>query len=170
MAVLNILHYPDPRLHTKARPVAEVDDAVRRIVADLAETMYAAPGIGLAATQVDIHRRIIVIDTSEARDQLLVLINPEILSAEGEQECEEGCLSLPGIYDKVMRAAKVKVRALATDGVPFEREAEGLLAVCIQHEMDHLEGRVFVEHLSRLKQTRIRARLSKRERQAAAAG
>jgi peptide deformylase len=165
MAVLDILRYPDPRLHTKARRVEVVDDGIRRIVADMAETMYGAPGIGLAATQVNVHLRIIVIDTSETRDQLLVLINPEILAAEGEQECEEGCLSVPGIYDKVMRAAKVKVRALGTDGRPFERDAEGLLAVCIQHEMDHLEGKVFVEYLSRLKQTRIRARLSKRERQ-----
>jgi peptide deformylase len=165
MAVLDILRYPDPRLHTKARRVEVVNDEIRRIVADMAETMYGAPGIGLAATQVNVHLRIIVIDTSETRDQLLVLINPEILAAEGEQECEEGCLSVPGIYDKVMRAAKVKVRALGTDGRPFERDAEGLLAVCIQHEMDHLEGKVFVEYLSRLKQTRIRARLSKRERQ-----
>jgi peptide deformylase len=169
MAILDILRYPDERLHTVARPVAVVDDNVRRIAADLAETMYAAPGIGLAATQVDVHLRIITIDTSETRDQLLTLINPEIVAAEGEQECEEGCLSVPGIYDKVMRAAKVKVRALGTDGEPFEIDAEGLLAVCIQHEMDHLEGKVFVEHLSRLKQTRIRARLAKRERQSASA-
>jgi peptide deformylase len=169
MAILDILRYPDPRLHTVAKPVEVVDDEVRRIVADMAETMYAAPGVGLAATQVNVHRCIIVIDTSETRDELLVLINPEILSAEGEQECEEGCLSLPGIYDKVIRAAKVKVRALGTDGQPFELDAEGLLAVCIQHEMDHLQGKVFVEYLSRLKQTRIRARLSKRERQSAPA-
>jgi peptide deformylase len=169
MAILDILRYPDPRLHTVASPVAVVDDEVRRVVADMAETMYAAPGVGLAATQVNVHRRIIVIDTSETRDQLLVLINPQILAAEGEQECEEGCLSVPGIYDKVIRAAKVKVRALGTDGQSFELDAEGLLAVCIQHEMDHLEGKVFVEYLSRLKQTRIRARLSKRERQSASA-
>jgi peptide deformylase len=169
MAILDILHYPDERLHKVAAPVAAVDDGVRRIIADMAETMYAAPGIGLAATQVDIHRRIIVIDTSESRDRLLVLVNPEILAAEGEQECEEGCLSVPGIYDKVIRAAKVKVRALDRDGRPFEIDAEGLLAVCIQHEMDHLEGKVFVEHLSRLKQSRIRARLAKRERQSASA-
>jgi peptide deformylase len=169
MAILDILRYPDPRLNTVARPVSVVDDEVRQIVADMAETMYQAPGVGLAATQVNVHRRIIVIDTSETRDQLLVLINPEILAAEGEQECEEGCLSVPGIYDKVIRAAKVKVRALGTDDQPFELDAEGLLAVCIQHEMDHLEGKVFVEYLSRLKQTRIRARLSKRERQSAPA-
>jgi peptide deformylase len=169
MPILDILHYPDERLHTVAARVGVVDDEVRRIIADMAETMYAAPGIGLAATQVNVHRRIIVIDTSESRDQLLVLVDPEILAAEGEQECEEGCLSVPGIYDKVIRAAKVKVRALGRDGAPFELDAEGLLAVCIQHEMDHLEGRVFVEHLSRLKQTRIRARLAKRERQSASA-
>jgi peptide deformylase len=167
MAILDILRYPDERLHTVAAKVEVVDDEVRRIVADMAETMYAAPGVGLAATQVNVHRRIIVIDTSDTRDQLLALINPEILAAEGEQECEEGCLSVPGIYDKVMRAAKVKVRALGVDGKAFEIDAEGLLAVCIQHEMDHLEGKVFVEYLSRLKQMRIRTRLSKRERQTA---
>jgi peptide deformylase len=167
MAILDILRYPDERLNTVAAPIVAVDDEVRRIVADMAETMYAAPGVGLAATQVNVHRRIIVIDTSDSRDQLLTLINPEILAAEGEQECEEGCLSVPGIYDKVMRAAKVKVRALGLDNQPFEIDAEGLLAVCIQHEMDHLEGKVFVEYLSRLKQMRIRTRLSKRERQPA---
>lgn len=167
MAILDILRYPDERLHTVAARIEVVDDEVRRIAADMAETMYAAPGVGLAATQVNVHRRIIVIDTSDTRDQLLTLINPEILAAEGEQECEEGCLSVPGIYDKVMRAAKVKVRALGLDGQPFEIDAEGLLAVCIQHEMDHLEGKVFVEYLSRLKQMRIRTRLSKRERQTA---
>jgi peptide deformylase len=167
MAILDILRYPDERLHTVAAKVEVVDDEIRRIVDDMAETMYAAPGVGLAATQVNVHRRIIVIDTSDSRDQLLTLINPEILAAEGEQECEEGCLSVPGIYDKVMRAAKVKVRALGRDGQPFEVDAEGLLAVCIQHEMDHLEGKVFVEYLSRLKQMRIRTRLSKRERQPA---
>ena len=167
MAILDILKYPDERLHTVARRVEVVDDPIRQLVADMAETMYAAPGVGLAATQVNVHKRIIVIDISENRDELLVLINPEIVQREGDQECEEGCLSVPGIYDKVMRAAKVKVRALGVDGQPFEREAEGLLAVCIQHEMDHLEGKVFVEYLSRLKQTRIRARLAKRERKIA---
>lgn len=164
MAVLDILRYPDPRLHTVARPVPVVDDAVRRLAASLAETMYAAPGVGLAATQVNVHRRLIVIDISEARDQLLLLINPEIVAAEGTQESEEGCLSVPGVYEKVTRAQRIKVRALDAEGVPFERAAEGLLAVCIQHEMDHLEGKVFVEYLSRLKQTRIRARMQKRER------
>jgi peptide deformylase len=167
MAILDILRYPDERLHKIAARVEVVDDEVRQLAADLAETMYAAPGVGLAATQVDVHRQLIVIDISETRDRLLTLINPEILSAEGEQECEEGCLSVPGIYDKVIRAEKVKVRALATDGQPFELDAEGLLAVCIQHEMDHLKGRVFVEYLSRLKQARIRSRLLKRERKSA---
>ncbi len=167
MAVLNILRYPDPRLEKVAKPVERVDDAIRQLVRDMAETMYAAPGIGLAATQVDVHKRVIVIDASDARDQLLVLINPEIVTREGEQECEEGCLSVPGVYDVVKRAEKVKVRALDGAGQPFELVAEGLLAVCIQHEMDHLEGKVFVEYLSRLKQARIRSKLQKQERQSA---
>ncbi len=168
MAVLPILRYPDPRLHTVARPVEEVDLEVRRLVRDMAETMYAAPGIGLAATQVDVHRRVIVIDASDTRDQLLVLINPALVwSSNDDQESEEGCLSVPGVYETVTRAAKVRVRALNADGMTFERAAEGLLAVCIQHEMDHLEGRVFVEHLSRLKRARIRARMEKQLRQPA---
>jgi peptide deformylase len=167
MAVLNILRYPDPRLEKVAKPVARVDDSIRQLVRDMAETMYAAPGIGLAATQVDVHSRVIVLDVSDARDQLLVLINPEIVTLEGEQECEEGCLSVPGVYDVVKRAEKVKVRALDGAGQPFELLAEGLLAVCIQHEMDHLEGKVFVEYLSRLKQSRIRSKLQKQERQSA---
>ena len=168
MAILDILRYPDPRLHTVAKPVESVDDEVRRLVRDLAETMYAAPGIGLAATQVDVHRRVIVIDTSDTRDQLLVLINPEIVRASDEiQECEEGCLSVPGVYETVTRAAKVTVRALDANGIAFERTAEGMLAVCIQHEMDHLEGKVFVEYLSRLKRSRIRARMEKQLRQTA---
>jgi len=168
VAQLSILRYPDPRLHTVALPVREVDDRIRTLVQDMAETMYSAPGIGLAATQVDVHLRVIVIDISETRDQLNVLINPEVLAAEGLQECEEGCLSVPGVYEIVARAEKVKVRALGVDGQPFEVEAEGLLALCIQHEMDHLEGKVFVEYLSRLKQTRIRAKLQKQQRRAAA--
>ena len=167
MAVLNILRYPDARLEKVAKPVERVDDAVRQLVRDMAETMYAAPGIGLAATQVDVHKRVIVLDVSDARDQLLVLINPEIVMLEGAQECEEGCLSVPGVYDVVKRAEKVKVRALDGEGRPFELVAEGLLAVCIQHELDHLEGKVFVEYLSRLKQARIRAKLQKQERQSA---
>jgi len=168
VAQLTILRYPDPRLHTVAKPVAEVDDRIRTLVNDMAETMYAAPGIGLAATQVDVHLRVIVIDVSETRDQLTVLINPELLMAEGIQECEEGCLSVPGVYEIVRRAQKVKVRALGLDGKPREFDAEGLLALCIQHEMDHLEGKVFVEYLSRLKQTRIRAKLQKQQRRVAA--
>jgi peptide deformylase len=168
MAVLDILRYPDPRLHKLAKPVERVDDEVRRLVRDMAETMYAAPGIGLAATQVDVHRRVIVIDTSDTRDQLLVLINPEIVSASDElQEREEGCLSVPGVYETVTRAAKVKVGALDVNGIAFERTAEGMLAVCIQHEMDHLEGKVFVEYLSRLKRSRIRSRMEKQLRQTA---
>jgi peptide deformylase len=168
VARLTILRYPDSRLHTVAKPVREVDDRIRKLVQDMAETMYSAPGIGLAATQVDIHLRVIVIDISETRDQLNVLINPEILAAEGLQECEEGCLSVPGVYEIVPRAEKVKVRALGIDGLPYELDAEGLLALCIQHEMDHLEGKVFVEYLSRLKQARIRAKLQKQQRRVAA--
>jgi len=166
MALLPILHYPDPRLHKVAAPVKRVDDKIRKLIKDMADTMYAAPGIGLAATQVDVHLRLIVIDISETRDQLQVFINPEILSAEGEAECEEGCLSVPGIFEKVTRAAKVTVSALDEQGNKRQLEAEGLLAVCIQHEMDHLIGRVFVEKLSRLKQQRITAKLVKQQRQA----
>jgi peptide deformylase len=168
MAILDILRYPDPRLHTVAKPVERVDDEVRRLVRDMAETMYAAPGIGLAATQVNVHRRVIVIDTSDTRDQLLVLINPEIVRASDElQECEEGCLSVPGVYETVTRAAKVIVGALDANGIAFERPAEGMLAVCIQHEMDHLQGKVFVEYLSRLKRSRIKSRMEKQLRQTA---
>lgn len=166
MALLPILHYPDPRLHKIAAPVKRVDDKIRKIIKDMADTMYAAPGIGLAATQVDIHLRVIVIDISETRDQLQTFINPEIISAEGEAECEEGCLSVPGIFEKVTRAAKVMMSALDENGRQRKLEADGLLAVCIQHEMDHLIGRVFVEKLSRLKQQRIVAKLFKQQRQA----
>ncbi|HOB47104.1 MAG TPA: peptide deformylase [Zoogloea sp.] len=164
MALLPILRYPDPRLHTRAAPVREVDDTVRKLIADMAETMYEAPGIGLAATQVDVHRRIVVIDVSEDKSALLALINPEIISRSGEQICEEGCLSVPGIYDKVARAEKVRVQALNQLGERFELDAEGLLAVCIQHELDHLDGKVFVEYLSQLKQTRIKGKLAKKAR------
>lgn len=167
MAILDILRYPDPRLYKVAQPVKHVDESIRRLVRDMAETMYAAPGIGLAATQVDVHKRVIVIDVSDARDQLVVLINPEITWREGEKECEEGCLSVPGVYDVVKRAERVKVRALDAEGRPFELDAEGLLAVCVQHEMDHLEGKVFVEYLSRLKQARIRAKFQKQLRKTA---
>jgi peptide deformylase len=164
MALLQILRYPDPRLHKVAEPVREVDDAVRQLVRDMAQTMYAAPGIGLAATQVDVHRRVIVIDVSETKDQLLVLINPEILQRRGEMECEEGCLSVPGVFEKVVRSEWIRVRSLDQDGKPFEFEADGLLAVCVQHEMDHLKGLVFIEYLSKLKQERIVKKLRKAER------
>ena len=167
MSLLSILNYPDERLHTVAQPVAAVDDEIRTLVRDMAQTMYEAPGVGLAATQVDVHKRVIVIDISDTRDQLLVLINPEIIWSEGSREYEEGCLSVPGIYDYVVRAEKIRARALNLDGESFEIEAEDLLADCIQHEMDHLEGRVFVEYLSRLKQTRIRAKLMKQQRRSA---
>jgi peptide deformylase len=164
MALLPILRYPDPRLHTKAKPVAVVDDRIRQLAADMAETMYEAPGIGLAATQVNVHEQVIVIDVSEDKSKLLTLINPEILSREGECEGEEGCLSVPGIYETVRRSQKVRVRALGLDGKPFELDAEDLLAVCVQHEMDHLQGKVFVEYLSILKQNRIKAKLAKKAR------
>ena len=164
MPLLPILRFPDPRLKTVAAPVEKIDDSIRRLARDMAETMYEAPGIGLAATQVDVHLRVIVIDSSETRDQLLVLINPELEDSEGVQVCEEGCLSVPGIFDKVERAQRVVVRYLDTQGQKQTVAAEGLLAVCLQHEMDHLEGRVFVEHLSLLKQTRIKAKLAKQSR------
>ena len=165
MALLPILRYPDSRLHKKAVPVAQVDARIRQLAADMAETMYAAPGIGLAATQVDQHLRLIVIDVSEDKSQLQTFINPELLEKSGECEGEEGCLSVPGIYETVRRASHVRVRALDLDGKPFELEADDLLAVCIQHEMDHLDGKVFVEYLSRLKQTRIRSKLVKQARE-----
>lgn len=164
MTVRTILHYPDPCLRRRADPVTEVTDSFRALVDDMAETMYQAPGIGLAAIQINEPWRIIVIDISEGRDQLQVYINPEITFREGEQELEEGCLSVPGIFELVTRARRIRVTALDRDGKPFEREAEGLLATCIQHEIDHLEGKVFVEYLSRLKQIRIRKKLQKRER------
>lgn len=167
MPLLNILRYPDPRLYKTAARVDAIDDSVRRLVHDMAETMYAAPGVGLAATQVDVHRQIIVIDTSASRDRLLVLINPEIVAREGVQFSDEGCLSVPGIYEAVERAERITVRALGLDGKPFTLEAAQLLAVCIQHEMDHLQGKVFVDYLSRLKQQRIKARLQKQLRKSA---
>lgn len=166
MALLQILRYPDPRLHTVARPVAEVDDRIRRLVDDMLETMYEADGVGLAATQVDIHERVIVMDTSEARDGPLVLINPELVARSDEMAVsDEGCLSVPAVYDKVRRHARVAVRALGRDGQVFERAAEGLTAVCIQHEMDHLLGKVFVEYLSPFKRDRIRSRMVKKARE-----
>ena len=163
MALLKILQYPDERLHTIAAKVPQVTGEIRTLVQNMAETMYAAPGIGLAATQVDVHQRVIVIDTSETRDRLLVLINPEITARSGESDCEEGCLSVPGIFEKVRRSARITVEALDREGKPFVLDADGLLAVCIQHEMDHLLGKVFVEYLSRLKQSRITAKLKKQQ-------
>ena len=165
MARLTILRYPDPRLHTVARPVAAVDERVRRLVDDMLETMYGADGVGLAATQVDVHERLIVMDTSEQHDRPLVLINPEIVKRSTETAVnEEGCLSVPLIYDRVERAARVTVRALGRDGQPYELDAEGLTAVCVQHEMDHLLGKVFVEYLSPLKRDRIRTKMLKKTR------
>lgn len=165
MARLDILHYPDARLHTVAKPVKAVDERIRRLVDDMAETMYAAPGIGLAATQVNVHERVVVIDISDTHDDLRVFINPELVAQSGTEESEEGCLSVPGVFDKVTRAERVTVRALDRDGKPFELEADGLLAVCIQHEMDHLLGKVFVDYLSNLKRNRIKARLLKQARE-----
>lgn len=168
MELLNIIEYPDPRLRTVARPVTRFDDTLRQFVDDLAHTMYAAPGVGLAATQVDVHERVLVVDISETKDQLQVLVNPEIVWASDEQvECEEGCLSVPGVYDAVTRPAKVRVRAQNAGGKSYEMDCEGLLAVCVQHEMDHLLGKVFVEYLSPLKQDRIKTRLKKRKAKAA---
>lgn len=165
MAILSILHYPDERLHTVAQPVAEVDDRIQRLIDDMAETMYAAPGIGLAATQVDVHEQVVVMDVSEDKSRLMAFINPRLVASCGTQEYEEGCLSVPGVFDTVRRAEKVTVEALDRNGKPFALEAEGLLAVCIQHEMDHLKGKVFVEYLSQLKQGRIKNKLKKRLRE-----
>jgi len=162
--VLDILEYPDPRLRKVAAPVAAVTADIRKLVRDMAETMYAAPGVGLAATQVDVHKRIIVIDISDTHEALKVLINPEIVSADGESDCEEGCLSLPGYYDKVRRAARITVRAFNERGEPFELSVDGMLSVCIQHEMDHLVGKVFVDYLSPLKRARIAAKMRKKQR------
>jgi peptide deformylase len=166
MALLNILNYPDKRLHTVAKPVRVVDERIRQLVSDMTETMYEAPGVGLAATQVDVHERVVVIDVSEDKSDLRVLINPEILSVSEEQKTyEEGCLSVPGVYDEVDRPAKIRVRALNLSGDTYEFEADGLLAVCVQHELDHLNGKVFVQHLSLLKQTRLKAKLRKEQRE-----
>ncbi|MDR2112626.1 MAG: peptide deformylase [Candidatus Accumulibacter sp.] len=161
MPLLPILRFPDPRLKKKAAPVRRIDESIIRLARDMAETMYEAPGVGLAATQVDVHKRVIVIDVSETRDRLFTLINPEIIESAGQQVCEEGCLSVPGIYDKVERAESVVARYLDLAGQEQTVEANGLLAVCLQHEIEHLDGKVFVEHLSQLKQTRIKARLAK---------
>ena len=168
MAILNILHYPDARLHKVAAAVTQFDDELKKLVRDMAQTMYEAPGVGLAATQVNVHKQVIVIDTSETHDQLKVLINPRILQRDGIQICEEGCLSVPGVYEEVERAEKVVVRAQNEQGTEYVMESEGLVAVCVQHEMDHLKGKVFVEYLSRLKQVRIRSRIEKEARRKAA--
>jgi peptide deformylase len=166
MTLLTVLHYPDPRLHKVAKPVATVDDRVRKIVADMAETMYHAPGVGLAATQVDIHERIIVIDVSEEQDQLMVFINPELVWSSSEKKSwREGCLSVPEFYDEVERPDRIRVKALDVNGKPFELEADGLLSVCLQHEMDHLLGKVFVEYLSFLKRNRISLKMKKRAKE-----
>ncbi len=164
MALLNIIHYPDKRLRTVAKPVERVDDGIRQLVEDMFETMYAAPGIGLAATQIDVHQRVIVIDTSPDSDQPLCLINPEIIKSDGIEECEEGCLSIPEIYEIVQRAETVTVRALNREGDEYTLDADGLLAVCIQHEMDHLVGKLFVDYLSPLKQQRLKKKLLKNHR------
>ena len=165
MAILNILHFPDPRLRNVAGPVAQVDDEIRRLLDDMLETMYQAPGIGLAATQVNVAKRLVVIDISEGKDQPLFFVNPELLARDGVEEMEEGCLSVPGFFEKVTRADSVKVRALDRAGQPFELDAEGLLAVCIQHEIDHLDGKLFVDYLSGLKRQRIRKKLEKQQRE-----
>ncbi len=168
MARLPILEYPDPRLRTKAAPVERCDAEIRTLVEDLLETMYAAPGIGLAATQVDVHKRVLVVDVSEQRNEPVCLINPEIVEQAGSTTYEEGCLSVPGFFDNVERAERIRVKSLDTDGEPFELEAEGLLAICIQHEMDHLEGKLFVDYLSQLKRERLRKRILKQRKQSGA--
>ena len=165
MAKLTILNYPDPRLHTLAKPVQDVNNDIRKLIADMAETMYAAPGIGLAATQVDKHIQLLLVDTSKEQNNLQVFINPKIIAKSGEQDYEEGCLSVPGIYETVTRAEKITVEALDANGKKFKLNADGLLAVCIQHEMDHLLGKVFVEYLSPLKRNRIRAKMVKHNRE-----
>jgi peptide deformylase len=170
MAKLEILHFPDPRLRTRAKPVSEVDDALRQLIDDMLETMYAAPGIGLAATQVNVHQRVVVIDLSQEQNEPQVFINPEILEKDGVEEMDEGCLSVPGIYERVQRAERVRVRALDRDGQLFEQEVDGLLAVCIQHEIDHLNGKLFVDYLSSLKRNRIRKKLEKQARHGDAEG
>lgn len=167
MALLHILHYPDARLHKVAAPVTVFDNGLQQLVADMAETMYVAPGIGLAATQVDVHKRVIVLDVSERRDALIVLVNPEIVEAHGVSDIEEGCLSVPTVYEIIPRAERIKVRAFDQNGNPFTLAAQGLLSVCLQHEMDHLQGKVFVEYLSQLKQQRVRAKLAKQHKKSA---
>ena len=164
MAILPIIRYPDDRLHKTAAPVTAVDESIRKLARDMAETMYSAPGVGLAATQVDVHKQVIVVDISETHDQLVVLINPKIVESRGRADCEEGCLSVPGIFEKVTRAEWIRVQGLGLDGKPRQVDSDGLLSVCIQHEMDHLKGKVFVEYLSQLKQKRIIGKLKKQQR------
>lgn len=164
MALLDILEFPDPRLRTVAKPVTQVDDGIRKLVDDMLETMYEAPGIGLAATQINVHKRIIVIDVSEDKSEPMVLINPEFDVIEGEQEYDEGCLSVPGYYETVTRAEKILLKALDKDGNPYEKECEGLLSVCVQHEIDHLNGKLFVDHISKLKRERIRSKLVREQK------
>lgn len=165
MAILDILEFPDPRLRTKAKPVTNVDEKIRKLTDDMLETMYQAPGIGLAATQVNVHQRIVVIDVSEEKDSPLVLINPEYEILEGEQEYDEGCLSVPGYYETVTRAEKIRLKALNRDGEPYEMVCDGLLSVCVQHELDHLDGKLFVDHISKLKRERIRKKLVKEQKE-----
>ncbi len=164
MTIRKILQYPDPRLRRKALPVDAVDDEIRTLIDDMAETMYQAPGIGLAAPQIDVSKCVLIIDFSEAKNDLRVFVNPELLAQEGEQTTEEGCLSVPGVYDEVTRSEKITVRALGRDGKPFELETDGLLATCVQHEIDHLDGKLFVDYLSRLKRQRVRKKLEKQQR------
>jgi len=164
MAILDILEFPDPRLRTKAKPVTKVDNNIRKLTDDMLETMYHAPGIGLAASQVNVHQRIVVIDVSEEKNQPLVLINPEFEVISGEQDFDEGCLSVPGYYETVTRAEKIRLKALNRDGQPFEMECDGILSVCVQHELDHLDGKLFVDHISKLKRERIRKKLVKEQK------
>lgn len=164
MALLEILEFPDPRLRTVAKPIAQVDDGIRKLVDDMLETMYDAPGIGLAATQINVHKRLVVIDVSEEKDQPMVLINPEFDVIDGEQDYDEGCLSVPGYYEKVTRAEKILLKALDRNGEPYEMECDGLLSVCIQHEIDHLDGKLFVDHISKLKRERIRTKLVREQK------
>lgn len=169
MALLEILEFPDPRLRTVAKPIGQVDDGIRKLIDDMLETMYEAPGIGLAATQINVHKRVIVIDVSEEKNQPMVLINPEYEVINGVQEYDEGCLSVPGYYETVTRAEKIRLKALDRDGNPYEMECDGLLAVCVQHEIDHLDGKLFVDHISKLKRERIRTKLVREQKSRARA-
>ncbi|MCG8669894.1 MAG: peptide deformylase [Pseudomonadales bacterium] len=169
MALLEILEFPDPRLRTVAKPIGQVDDGIRKLIDDMLETMYEAPGIGLAATQINVHKRVIVIDVSEEKNQPMVLINPEYEVIDGEQDYDEGCLSVPGYYETVTRAERIRLKALDRDGNPYEMDCDGLLAVCVQHEIDHLDGKLFVDHISKLKRERIRTKLVREQKSRARA-